>query len=716
MSELQNNEFHNSYNDDSIQALKGATRIRKRPASMLGSSGLAGARHGFTEIYGNSLDEASSGYGSKIEVTYYKDGGISVRDFGRGVPMGWNAGQQHWNWHIVFNDLYGGSKYDNGQDYLKSISNWDSFDERKVNYLYSVGLNGLGAASTQYTSEYFDVCSYRDGVCSEMHFKKGIPIINGAPLDIYIEDFNMEDLAPKTYESDEPSGTFIKWRPDDDVFTDTNVGGDWLYSVCRDIAYVAHVDLLFKNEQTGQETLIQAGNLCDLLENKYSGKLLRDDEGQAIMFSEHGFDHGITRVEGKDYVWVCKADVSIAVTKAKTEVCCYHNSVRMGGGAQYDGVGAALSEFFGAEAKRRGIKLDSSDYAEAFAIAVSSYSNYASFKGQTKDEVDNFFIYELVRKLVLNKLTIEYHKGNPSITAVVERVMQEAMTRIATKEAMLLAREVKKVTKVKAPEKFSTCKAYMRKDYGVCELWITEGDSACGAVKQARNSDFQAVLPISGKCLNVLKCGFDKIVKSSVIKDIFSLIGTGLDTGADGSFNISQLKFDKIIFATDADEDGFQIRVLLFLIFYKLAPELLKQGHVFVAETPRFELKLSDGSCIYAKTDEERDKLVNENSGRVVSISRFKGLGEVNPDVLRATTVHPDTRNLVPLTVDFLDDTSRDLIDALFGADKYHQRKEILTKVLGEDVADMLEANALMIDDIDASDIDDGIEYQTVVS
>lgn len=714
MSDMLDGARQNSYNDDSIKALKGAVRIRKRPASMLGSSGLAGARHGFTEIYGNALDEVSSGYGDKLEVTYYEDGGVSVRDFGRGVPIGWNAGQGHWNWHLVYNELYGGAKYDNGQEYLRSIRDWATFDERKVNYLYSVGLNGLGAASTQYTSEYFDVYSHRDGVRTEMHFKKGIPIINGEPLDIYVNDFNMDDLAPKTSETDEPNGTLIKWRPDDDVFTDTDIGSDWLYDVCKDIAYVAHVDLLFKNEVTGKEELIKAGTLADLLESKYSGKLLRDEDGNSIVFNQHGFDHGTARVEGADFIWVCKADVSIAFTKSKAEPCCYHNSVRMGGGAQYDGITAALHEFFSQEGKRRGIKLEASDYADAFAVAVSSYSNYASFKGQTKDEVDNYFIYSLVRSLVYDKLVLEYSKGNPYITEVVERVMNEAMARIATKEAMALAREVKKATKGKTPEKFATCKAFMRKDYGVCELWITEGDSASGAVKQARNSDFQAVIPIQGKFLNVLKCGFDKIVKSSVISNIFSLLDTGMDTGADGSFDISRLRFDKIIFATDADEDGFQIRVLLFLVFYKLAPRLLTEGHVYIAETPRFEIQLTDGTCIYAKTDVERDSLVEENVGRVRNISRFKGLGEVNSDVLRKTTVHPDTRNLVPLTMDIMDDTSRDLIDALFGADKYHQRKEILIQLLGEDVVDMLEANALMIEDIEGEDIAEGIEYQEV--
>ena len=230
----------------------------------------------------------------------------------------------------------------------------------------------------------------------------------------------------------------------------------------------------------------------------------------------------------------------------------------------------------------------------------------------------------------------------------------------------------------------------------------------------ARDSSFQAVFPVRGKCLNVLKNSYDRILANEEIKGIFALIETGMDIGQEGLFDITKLRFDKIIFATDADEDGYQIRVLLFLIFYKLAPELLRQGHVYIAETPRFELKLSDGSRIYAKDDAERDRLREEYRGRVTSISRFKGLGEVNEDVLSETTVAPETRNLVQLKVDVNDNNVREVVDALFGADKYHQRKAILTNVLGSDVKDMFEENALLIKSIDEEDIEEDTKYQIV--
>lgn len=706
-----------SYGNDSIDQLLGAERIRKRPASMLGSSGLAGARHGFTEIYGNALDEASSGYGDKLYVTYHADGSVSVRDFGRGVPLGWNEKRQTWNWHIIYNDLYGGGKYETNQDKLSQIMDWSRFNERDFNYLYSVGLNGLGAASTQYTSEFFIVESYRSGKCTRMRFEKGLPIIDGKPVDVFRTFYDMKTFVPDITDTDEPDGTYIRWKPDSEVFTDINIGGDWLLSVCNDIAYVAHIELHFKDEMKGIDKVIPAGDLNSMLEIKYGSSLLKTEDGEPTgIYSANAFDHGVITVEGKPFTWVCKVDVAIGILgRSGVGHCCYHNSVKMGGGSQYEGISSAIYDFFMARGSERGVKLEYSDYNDLFIVAVSSYSNYASFRNQTKDEVDNSFISGLVKQAVLNKLNIEYGKGNPDIVDTVDRAIKEAETRIAIKEATKQIREAKKsANSSKTPEKFATCKAYSKKQYELAELWIVEGDSAMGAIKQARNADFQGVFPVRGKCLNVLKASMDKIVKNAVIGDIFKLLGTGMDIGHTDLFDISNLKFGKIIFATDADEDGFQIRVLLFLIFYMLAPELIRQGRVFIAETPRFEIKLSDGTSVFALDNKERDTLLSQYVGRVTAVNRFKGLGEVDPHILRETTVHPDTRHLVPITIDFDDETTRELIDALFGADKYHQRKQILISALGEDVAEMFERSGMLLEELDNTDIDDGIEYTQV--
>lgn len=710
------------YDDSSIEQLDGAARIRMRPASMLGSSGLSGARHGFTEIYGNALDEASSGFGDRLEVTYHADKSLSVRDYGRGVPLGWNENRGTYNWHIIYNDLYGGGKYNNNQAELAQIEDWGRFDETAFNYLYSVGLNGLGAASTQYTSEFFTVESYRDGKCTRMRFERGLPLIDGQPVNVFTSNYDMQSFVPDITDTDQPNGTLVHWKPDDTVFTDTDVGGDWLYEVCKDIAYVAHIDLHFRDETRGIDEVIHAGDLQSLLQAKYGEKLRKteDDDGElqdTEVYTLSVFNHGDTIVEGKPYIWVCKVQAAIgyAGEHGNLSHCCYHNSVYMRGGVQYDGIVSAIRKFFTEVGKRRGVKFEAEDYRGIFVVALSSYSNYASFRNQTKDEVSNTFIYDIVEKAVLDRLMLEYSKETPEILDAIDRAVREAEIRIATKEATKQARELNKAMRNnKLPDKFATCRAFSSKDFANAELWIVEGDSAAGAVKQARDSKYQAVFPVRGKCLNVLKSSLAKIIACEVIIDIFTLLGTGMRIEGNDRFDITQLRFGKVIICTDADEDGFQIRVLLFLIFYLLAPEMLREGMVYIAETPRFEIRLKNGESIYAKDDKERDRIWAKYAGKIQATTRFKGLGEVNPGVLRTTTLHPDTRNLVPLTIDFDDPSTISFIDALFGADKMKQRQSILMTALGSDVVGMMNENMILMEQIDNADIEEETEVITV--
>lgn len=705
------------YGNDSIDQLLGAERVRRRPAAMLGSSGIDGARHGFTEIYGNALDEATSGYGDKLDVCYYKDGSVSVRDYGRGVPLGWNDKLRSWNWHIIYNELYGGGKYTKNQEELHNVTDWSKFNELDYNYLYSVGLNGLGAASTQYTSEFFEVHSFRDGKVTKIRFEKGLPIINGRPVNVFREQIRMEDLAPIVEDTDEPNGTFVKWKPDADVFTDTNITGKWLLETCEGITNVAHINLNFKDEQTGTDISIPAGDLTTLVKNVSKDNICLDTGDNPIIFSGEAFSHGTTKVEQDDnYIWVCRVNFALGLTNGHVANRCFHNAVKMSGGIQYEAINYSIKRFFDEVARARGIKLEYSDYANVFTVAVSSYSNYASFRSQTKDAVDNDFIYDLIVDALLKKLNFELSKGNKYLLEVIEKVVNEAQTRIAIKEYANQVRLAKKAAKTsKEPEKFMTCKAYRDKRYDEAELWITEGDSAGGAVGMARNSDFQAVMPIRGKFLNVLKAGLDKILKNTVIKDITSIIGTGMDIGED-LFDSSACRFSKIIFATDADVDGFQIRVLLFILFYRLMPKLLLEGRIFIAETPRFEIVLYDGTKEYARDDKERDQIISENVGNIRTVNRFKGLGEMDAAVLRETTVHPATRRLVPVTLDMKDKLTVDLIDAMFGMDKEHRRKELLIEALGADVADLLEENDAIMAEIEARDIDEDTEVQVIES
>jgi len=698
-----------NYDNSSIDLQVGAARIRLRPASMLGSDGLDGARHGFTEIYGNAVDEKTP----KMIVSYYKDGSVSLRDFGRGVPLGWNDKPhvQNWNWHIIYNELYGGGKFDTNQEELAKITDWDNFDESAFNYLYSVGLNGLGAASTQYTSEFFEVRSYRDGKCTSRSFKSGIPLVNNEPVDMFVLSRDEILSIPEEIEdTDESDGTYIHWKPDSNVFSDINIGADWLFETCRSIANITHTELIFNDEESGREIIIPAGDLKTLATEIGGSAILKDDSDNMAVYAANNFTHGNINVKGKPFIYVCKCSVIISVTKRNVDSKCFHNSVFMQSGVQYDGIHTAISDFLSERARARGVKLERSDFNGVFNVVVSSYSNHASFRGQTKDGVDDVFILSLIRETIYNKLNIEFGKGTPAILEAVERVINEAELRAELREQEKLIRANKSISREKISIKFLTCEAYREKRYEEAELWICEGDSAKGTLKTARNSKFQAIYPIRGKGLNVAKWSLKRILANKEIREIFALIGTGFDLNIAGEqlFDIKKLKFGKIILATDADEDGYQIRMLLFMTFYLLAPELITRGIIYIAETPRFMVTLSNGDVKFALNQPELEEILKEFGGG--RVQRFKGLGEANASDLRSTTVLPESRNLVPVTCDFDNEAEREWIDALFGADKFKQRKSILQKCLGYD-ADLFNENIDLFNQIDAMEFEEETEY-----
>ena len=716
------------YNDSSIKTLYGAERVRKRPASMLGSSGLQGAQHGVIEMYGNALDEANTGYGTQIDIKRYADGSVSIRDYGRGVPLGWNEKDKAYNWHLVYNELYSGGKYDNHQKVLKErykSNKWDDFDPKELNYLFSVGLNGLGAASTQYTSEYFDVVSIREEKGKHrkyaMHFEKGLPVIDGKPVNIQADNYDFANYKQKVETTTEPTGTFIRWKPDKEVFSDTNITKEWLYALCHDMAFVGGIDLHFEDEESGFAEDIKGGTVADMYRYLFSEELGLTEDTPADTFSITDIGHGLTKVENKDFVWVAKLDIELGLSveaSAKSNkfenFSCYHNTVKMQGGKQYEAIFDAITQFVKEKANTKGIsRLDYTDYGGMFYCVLSSYSNYASFRNQTKDEVDDEFLYTFIKDNVYKRLLVEFEKGSEILQKAIEGVVSNAQLRVQLKEYENQVKNVEKLQKRKKnPEKFLTCKEFESGDYHRTELWITEGDSAKSCVAAARDSVFQAIYPIRGKGLNVSKASLKKILANQEIADIVTLVGTGIDINIKGQklFNIDDLRFDKIVLATDADVDGFQIRVLCFLLFYQLMPELLKQGHIYVAETPRYAIKLKKGDTMYALDEVGRDKIIEKQGSNVQTISRFKGLGEVDAKILRDTTVGLQGRNLRQITVDMESKAEEDLIECLFGEDKRHRRKDMLTQIMGAEVASELADNTKILAEIDAANIEEDVE------
>jgi len=677
----------NTYDDSSISQLKGADRVRLRPEALLGSRGVDGAIHTIQEIIGNSTDERLSGYGDRIDIHYHRDGSISVRDYGRGVPLGWNEKEKNWNYILIYCDLYAGGKYSDNQEILKGIDANDAWkDFRMIDYPYliSIGLNGLGAACAQYTSEFFTVKSYRDGIMSQMDFKKGKPV-----LDNLI-----------TESTNEQNGTYILWKPDSEVFSDINIPDRWFEDTAKALAFVSGFEVNLNIR--GNKRVYKASNIeSEMLESV----------GSSIY--SHDFKHTVDN-EGD----VCICDVEVALGASGRHSDFYHNKVRVTGGSHAQGVHSAFSRFFYDIGNKNCIKISERDYAGKLSVIVSTLANKSSLRNQTKDSIDDYWIAEFINDTVYDMLAKAYSKSTKWLMDVIDEVIVNARNRIALAEMSKSLREVQKATtRHQASNKFVSCRSYNEKRAAETEFLIVEGDSAGGNVVNARAADYQCLLKIRGKSLNVFKAPLQKLIANKEILDMISILGCGVDLGIDDfeSFDINKLKVGKIIFCSDADVDGLHIRVLLFVIMYKLFPRLLSNGNVYVAETPLYVINLRNGESIYCMNNEElEEKQKSIHQSEILSIDRFKGLGECDPKVLWETTLNPETRSLRQIKINHEDTDVFEALEVLFGKFTDNRKKAILGSMLGTDFDSTLENIEDMISYIDNFDLDSDVEVEEV--
>lgn len=677
-----------AYDDNSISQLKGADRVRLRPEALLGSRGVDGAIHTIQEIIGNATDERLSGYGNKLDISYYEDGSISIRDYGRGVPLGWNEKEKNWNYILIYCDLYAGGKYSDNQEILKGIDerdDWKSFRMVDYPYLISIGLNGLGAACAQYTSEFFTVKSYRDGVMSRMDFKKGKPDLS----ELVVEN------------TTEPNGTYVHWKPDNEVFSDIDIPDKWFENTAKALSFVSGFEVNLNIR--GIKKIYNISNIESEMKNSVGSCAYG-----------HDFMH-IVDNEGD----VCICDVEIALGKGGRHTDFYHNKVSVRGGAHSQGVYTALLKFFYDIGNKNGIKITERDYAGKLSIIVSTLANKSSLRNQTKDSIDDSWIADFISDTIYDILSKEYNKAVQWVLDIVDDVLSSARNRIALAEMSKSLREVQKATtKHKASNKFVTCRSYEDgKRVAETEFLIVEGDSAGGNVVNARNSDYQCLLKIRGKSLNVFKAPLPKLMANREILDMISILGCGVDLGIDEfeSFDINKLKVGKVIFCSDADVDGLHIRVLLFIIIYKLFPKLLSNGNIYVAETPLYVVNKKNGESVYCMNNEELENVQKEiGSGNIRTIDRFKGLGECDPDVLWNTTLNPETRSLRQIKVDPNDMDIYDALEVLFGKSSDMRKRAILGSMLGTDFDDTMESIDEMIGYIDNLDLNGNLEVEEV--
>ena len=643
------------YDDQSIKSLKGADRVRKRPAVIFGSDDLIGCQHSFIEILANSVDEAREGYGDKIIVKKYNDLSIEVEDFGRGVPLGYNEKEKRYNWELVFCELYAGGKYDN--------------NEGNSAYEFSLGLNGLGATATQYSSEYMSVSSYNGKTLSSMNFKSGNPVGELSVVDI------TQGMKRR--------GTVIKWRPDLKVFKEIDIPVEFLSATLRRQAFV-NAGIRFILEVEDAKGKFERSEYY--YERGVADYITEITEGIAttapVLWTLE--TKGRDREDMPDYK--LKAEVTFCFAKnGMTEY--YHNSsfLEYGGApdkAVKNAFTYAIDKYIKAQNKysKNESKISFADISDNLVVIVNSASTQTSYENQTKKAITNAFIAKALTDFIKSNLEIYLTENQSSANTIINQVLVNKRARESAEKTKIDIK--KKLTGTmdvsNRVEKFVPCRS---KDPEIREVYIVEGDSAMSSCKLGRNADFQAIIPVRGKTLNCMKSSYEKIFASDIIVDLLKVIGCGVEVKTSkksdlATFDYNLLKWNKIIICTDADEDGFQIRTLLLTMFYKLLPTLIEKGKIFIAESPLFEIT-SGGETYFAYNEQEKADILSKLGTKKYTLQRSKGLGENEPDMMWRTTMCPQTRRLIAVTPTDAEATAR-MFDVLLG-DALADRKKFIT-------------------------------------
>lgn len=643
------------YGNDSISQLKGADRVRKRPGVIFGSDGLDGCQHAVFEILSNSIDEAREGYGKVITLTRYEDKSIEVEDFGRGCPLDWNANEKRFNWELVFCELYAGGKYANNEG---------------ENYEYSLGLNGLGSCATQYSSEYMDVTVWRDGNKYELHFKKG-KVLGKKGQELTITPVDRKK-----------TGTTIKWRPDLEVFTDIDIPEEFFKDILHRQAVVnAGVTFRFRN---------QNGNKFDVTEYVYENGILdyvNEIAHESPLTSPYFISaerRGRDRADKPEYK--VKLSAAFCFSNKVKAIEYYHNSSWLEyGGAPEKAARSAFVYAIDAYIKKIGkyqkneSKINFQDVADCLVLVTNCFSTQTSYENQTKKAITNRFIQEAMTDFFKEKLEVYFIENKPEADKIAEQVLVNKRSREAaekTRQGMKkkLSGSIDIANRV---QKFVDCRS---RDPEKREIYIVEGDSALGACKLSRDADFQGIMPVRGKILNCLKADYVRIFKSDVITDLLKVLGCGVEVQAKGqkdlnAFDINNLRWNKVIICTDADVDGFQIRTLILTMIYRLVPTLIREGYVYIAESPLYEIECK-GKTYFAYSDKEKADIVSGLGGAKATINRSKGLGENDPDMMWMTTMNPETRRLIKVMPEEAEHMSQ-MFDLLLGDDLAGRKNHI---------------------------------------
>lgn len=640
------------YGNESIKSLKGADRVRKRPAVIFGSDGLEGCEHSVFEIMSNSIDEAREGYGNKICITRFLDGSIEVQDFGRGIPVDYNKNEEKYNWELLFCEMYAGGKYDNGGD----------------NYEFSLGLNGLGLCATQYASEYMDAEIHTDGYKYTLHFEKGE---------------NIGGLKKEKYEKKD-TGTRIKWKPDLEVFTDINIPIDYFKDTIKRQAIVNDgVKFILKDQTTASK--FETFEFCynDGIMD-YVKELAGDNAFTTPQYWECE-RKGKDREDLPEYKLKIKAAICFSLKTQLKEY--FHNSSFLEhGGAPEKAFRSAFVNQINAYLKsnnkyaKNDGQINIQDVEDCIIFVVSSFSTQTSYENQTKKAITNKFIQEAMTDFFRKQLEVYFIENKMDADKIANQVRINMRARVKAENTRktLKTSLQSKMDMTNRIQKFVDCRS---KDVNEREVFIVEGDSALGACKQARDASFQAIMPVRGKILNCLKSDYDKIFKSEIITDLIKVLGCGVEVKSKAAkdlslFDMDNLRWSKILICTDADVDGFHIRTLILTMIYRLMPKIIEAGKVYIAESPLYEVTCKD-QTYFAYNEKEMDEIKAEIGDQKYTVQRSKGLGENEAEMMALTTMNPKTRRLIKVTPDDAQKTS-EMFDLLLG-DNLDGRKEYIS-------------------------------------
>ena len=639
-----------AYGNDSISALKGADRVRKRPAVIFGSDGLDGCEHAVFEILSNAIDEAREGHGDLVIVTRYEDHSIEVEDFGRGCPVDWNEKEGRYNWELVFCELYAGGKYDNNAG---------------GDYEFSLGLNGLGACATQYASRYFDAVIRRDSFKYTLHLERGAIVgqLKKEPAD-----------RKKT-------GSTFRWLPDLDVFTDINIPKEYYEDTLKRQAVVnAGVTFRFRNE-----TAPGKFETTDFYyENGILDYVRELTEDQALTMPQfwEAERKGRDREDKPEYK--VKISAALCFSNKINRLEFYHNSswLEYGGAPEKAAKNAfvyAIDAYLKSTNKytKSESKITFQDVADCLVLVTNCFSTQTSYENQTKKAITNKFVQDAMTEFFRERLHVYFIENKQEADRIAEQVLINKRSRESAEKQRLNIK--KKLTGnldiSNRVQKFVDCRT---KDVARREIYIVEGDSALGSVKLSRDAEFQGVMPVRGKILNCLKADYERIFKSDIITDLIRVLGCGVEVQTKKakdltSFDLANLRWNKVIICTDADVDGYQIRTLILTMIYRLCPTLIEEGYVYIAESPLYEINCKDKTW-FAYTEAEKGEILKNLEGKKVSINRSKGLGENDPEMMWMTTMNPETRRLIKVMPEDMALTQQ-VFDLLLG-DNLQGRKD----------------------------------------